>query len=474
MRDVADVREYTDAETITTNQRMLDFVDLGEARPRLEWGWHGLVSAEPHHTDVKVSELEKALGAKYEECSASSGKRTARVPRAQARAFAAWALDRASAKIGEMEAKLQKRSEQRCINRFAASMGTGALAECERVCERVCGEAPCAKSSMQIADRMQHVDILPVQKRPLLAHHSDTGKVFISALLKHNGKYFKDWRKRQDAEDYIQVVAQHLGVAADSLVETGPNPFAAGSGYWVDENLVIPIAGWISVEFRLACDLTIKRYLSGRRTTEESLAAARALGMPATRSSETLLTTAAAQVGALKRYACELHDAAATAERRAWDMEDRMEFLLVVADDVEAQCKAAKAKSRKDVGGRYNSWLYYPVPVPWRTVWTLADTVSAVSSLKQLRELRVMNVHVVAQNFVSNQAQIVQALKARLRLLEIGMCAADLDVSDLALTRTQIADAVCQDGSPFTESGVIVVAETTSACDIVKVTAMSA
>ncbi len=88
---------------------------------------------------------------------------------------------------------------------------------------------------------------------PITRRDSD-GYANATAMCRANGKEWSGFIRNDRTADYIQALADHLGIPADQLVRTtttGPNRFR---GTWIHPRLAVDLARWISPQFAVWMD----------------------------------------------------------------------------------------------------------------------------------------------------------------------------------------------------------------------------
>jgi hypothetical protein len=87
-----------------------------------------------------------------------------------------------------------------------------------------------------------------------ITRRNSNGYVNATAMCRANGKEWSGFIRNERTTDYIQALADHLGIPADRLVlttTTGPNRFR---GTWVHPRLAVELARWISQRFAVWMD----------------------------------------------------------------------------------------------------------------------------------------------------------------------------------------------------------------------------
>lgn len=166
--------------------------------------------------------------------------------------------------------------------------------------------------------------------RPLL-HVRNDGMVYVSAMCTQGGVRFKDWADYKGK--LIEALAHARGLDPSTLIQQGQSPFnPRARGTYLYPELVVDLAGRISVEFKLACMDVMNRYLTGRVTSDESAAAAAALasamvggpepiGLAAMRDHATALQTSGDHA---RRELARLHEVVQERDREIVRVEERL------------------------------------------------------------------------------------------------------------------------------------------------------
>lgn len=87
-----------------------------------------------------------------------------------------------------------------------------------------------------------------------------------TGMCKHFGKDAYDWLKTKQTKEYIEKLAQTENNRFENLVETIQGGVSKGT--WIHEKLILDLARWLDVSFRVWCDEQVASLLkSGRVET---------------------------------------------------------------------------------------------------------------------------------------------------------------------------------------------------------------
>jgi hypothetical protein len=97
--------------------------------------------------------------------------------------------------------------------------------------------------------------------------------VNVGQLCATHGKSFKDWKRNQSADDYIQALAETLTQSVgqiclpENLVANDTNFIGGFSGTWAHPLVAIEVARWIDPAFGVWCNIHIKTLIESGTTS---------------------------------------------------------------------------------------------------------------------------------------------------------------------------------------------------------------
>jgi hypothetical protein len=102
---------------------------------------------------------------------------------------------------------------------------------------------------------------------------SSDGYVNATKMCRSGGKKWNDFIRLVTTNEFMRVAALDAGIPASKLIESARG---GHEGTWVHPRVAIHLATWISPEFAVEVTCLVERFITGKVTTEESLAAAEA------------------------------------------------------------------------------------------------------------------------------------------------------------------------------------------------------
>jgi len=94
------------------------------------------------------------------------------------------------------------------------------------------------------------------------------GKVMANAtaMCKVFGKKPSHWLELEAAKKYIKAIARKNGISDNQLVTTKPGSTENGGGTWINESLLLRLAGWLNIDFEIWMDERIAELLRTGKT----------------------------------------------------------------------------------------------------------------------------------------------------------------------------------------------------------------
>jgi KilA-N domain len=103
-----------------------------------------------------------------------------------------------------------------------------------------------------------------VEVTKIAKHDVPSGYVNVTQMCKACDKQFNDYSRLESTKEYLEGFSRYTGIPVDLLIvtiTTGKNQFR---GTWTHPEIAIDCAKWVSVEFRIWANYTLRQVISGQ------------------------------------------------------------------------------------------------------------------------------------------------------------------------------------------------------------------